>query len=122
MKKIKVLVVDDEALFRESIKIYLENQPEIELVGLVENGEKCLAFANQNPCELALIDARMPGLDGIQTTQKLKKNFPNVKVIIFTAFPEEVARNYATKAGADDYFLKGNPLYELLQKIRSLFF
>lgn len=118
---IKTLVVDDSALFRESIKSFLEAQSEIDLIGLVDSGEQCLKFINEYVLDLVMMDVRMSGLDGIVTTQRLKKKYPHIKIIICTVWAEKEARAYATRAGADDYFVKGEPLSALLKKIKSLF-
>ena len=121
MKKIKTLVVDDSHPFRESIKVFLQEQPEIELVGLVESGEKCLEFVNQNSVDLVIMDARMSGMDGPETTETLKKKHPDIKVIICTIWAEKEARDYAPQSGALYYFIKGEPLSSLLKKIKYLF-
>lgn len=121
MRKIKTLVVDDSSAFREAIKVYLQEQPEIELIGLVESGVGCLKFLSQNSADLVLMDVRMSGLDGPETTENLKKKHPDIKVIICTIWEEKEVRNYAMQAGIDDYFVKGEPLSSLLQKIHSLF-
>ena len=121
MDKIKTLVVDDSPSFIESIKCYLQDQPEIEVVGFLESGAECYEFIDKNPVDLVIMDARMSGLDGPQTTEKLKKKHPDIKVIICTIWAEKNVRNYAFQAGADDYFIKGEPLSDLLQKIHSLF-
>jgi DNA-binding NarL/FixJ family response regulator len=120
-KKIKTLIVDDNAFFRETAKMFLEEQEKIELIGCVNSGSECLNFVDKNPPDLILMDARMSGLDGPQTTQKLKEKYPNIKVTICTIWAEKEAHNYAIQSGADDFFVKGNPLSALLQKIYALF-
>ena len=116
-----MLVVDDNGLFRESIKSFLEAQPEIDLIGLVDSGEQCLEFISEYVPDLVMMDVRMSGLDGAETARKLKKRYPHVKVIICTIWAEKEAQNYAVRAGADDYFVKGEPLSALLKKIKILF-
>lgn len=121
MEKIKTLVVDDSPSFRETMKVYLQEQLEIELVGLLGSGTECLEFVNQNIVDLVIMDARMSDLDGLETTKILKKEHPNIKVIICTICAEKEAQKYALQSGTDDYFIKAEPLSELLQKIHSLF-
>lgn len=120
-RKIKTLVVDDSSLFREVIKSFLEAQSDIDLLEFVDSGEQCLEFVDKFDVDVIIIDVRMPGLDGPATTQQLKKNNPNTQVIICTVWGKKEARNYAIQAGADDYFVKGEPLSVLLSKIHALF-
>jgi DNA-binding NarL/FixJ family response regulator len=107
-------------MFLNSIKICLEEQPEIELVGLLESGEACLEFADKNAIDVVIMDAHMPSMDGIQATQELKKKYPKIKVILCTVWDEAKAKVYAKKAGADSYFLKGKFYAELIDKIKEL--
>lgn len=67
------------------------------------------------------MDIHMSGLDGSETTQELKKNYPNIQIIMCTVWADQEFRKYATQSGADDYFVKGKPLSVLLKKIKSLF-
>lgn len=120
-KKIKTLVVDDSKSFRESISVCLQDYNAVEVIDIVESGTECLNFVDKNPVDLVLMDARMSGLDGPQTTQKLKEKYPHIRVIICTIWAEKEVRNYAMRAGADDYFVKGEPLSILLKKIYALF-
>lgn len=119
--RIRTLVVDDSNLFREAIKFYLEAQKDIDLIELVDSGKQCLEFINKHNLDLIIMDVRMSGMDGPETTRELKKNHPNIKVIICTVWADQEARSYASRSGADDYFVKGEPLSVLLRKIKSLF-
>ncbi len=121
IEKIKTLVVDDSARFRETIQIFLHDQSEIMLVGSVSSGAECLNLLDKNPADLVIMDARMSGLDGPETTRKLKEKYHHVKVIICTVWAEEEACKYALQSGADDYFVKGEPLSDLMSKIHALF-
>ena len=118
---IKTLVVDDSNLFCAAIKSYLEAQKDIDLIGLVDSGEKCLKFVNKHSLDLIIMDVRMSGMDGSETTRELKKNHPNLQVMICTVWAEQEARKYVIQSGADDYFVKGTSLSVLLRKIKSLF-
>lgn len=120
MGNIRTLIVDDSPSFRETLQTYLDEQPGIELVGVAENGEECLGIVARQQIDVVIMDARMPGLDGPQTTQKLKQDHPGIKVIICTIWAEQEARDYAAEAGADDYFVKGDKTSVLLGKIFSV--
>lgn len=120
MKKTKVLVVDDSPFFRVAIESFLGPRPEIELIGLCESGEQCLKRISGLSPDVVIMDVNMPGLDGVQVSRRLKKAHPKTKVIICTIFTEKEAQGYAQRASADDYFVKGEPLADLLEKTHSV--
>lgn len=117
MKKTKVLVVDDSSFFRTAIQTFLETRSEIELVGLCESGEDCLERISELSPDVVIMDVSMPGIDGAQVSRRLKKTHPKTKIIICTIFVEKEAQDFARRASADDYFVKGQPLADLLEKI-----
>jgi len=121
MKRIKTLIVDDSAHFREVLKVILDKDPSIDVIGLLNSGEDCLKFVRKHKVDLVMMDARLPGLDGPQTIRKLKKQCPNIKTIICTVWPENEAKIYSKEAGAEGYFVKGEAVRILLKKIHSIF-
>lgn len=118
--KVKAAIVDDSARFREALKIHLDQDSSLELVGLFESGETFLKYARRHPVDIVIMDARMPGLDGAQTTRKLKRKHAKTKVIICTILEDSEAKFFAEQAGADDYFVKGEPIASLFGKIHKL--
>lgn len=121
MKTIRTLVVDDNAPFREALRFFFEEQPDIELVGTLSEGTRCLTYVNKHPVDVVIMDARMPGIDGPEATQQLKRRHKNIKVVMCTIWDDRELKNYAKHAGADEYFVKGEPLTVLLKKIRRFF-
>jgi len=120
-KTIRTLIVDDNAPFREAMRFFFEDQPDIELVGMLSEATKCLAYVNKHPVDVVIMDARMPGVDGPEATQQLKRRYKNIKVVMCTIWDDRELKNYAKHAGADEYFVKGEPLTVLLKKIRRFF-
>jgi DNA-binding NarL/FixJ family response regulator len=121
VKAIRTLVVDDNAPFREALRFFLEEQADIELVGMLSEGTHCLTYMKKHPVDVVIMDARMPGIDGPEATQQLKREHTNVKVVMCTIWDDRELKNYAKQAGADAYFVKGEPLTTLLKKIRRFF-
>ncbi len=117
---IKILIADDQELIRESLKIVLDMNSDMEVVGLVENGKKVLEFAKKNPPDIILMDIRMPELDGVLCTKKVKENFPDVKIIILTTFDDDDYIFHALKYGASGYLLKGCSVHELTGSIKTV--
>ena len=104
---IKVMVADDQALIRESLKIILSAHPDIEVVATVEDGNHVLSSIPQTHPDLILMDIRMPGMDGVLATKEVKEHYPDIKIIILTTFDDDEFIYSALKYGASGYLLKG---------------
>lgn len=117
---IKVLIADDQELIRESLKIILDVNSDIKVVGLAEDGRKVLDLLNKTLPDIILMDIRMPELDGVQCTKAVKKKFPDVKIIILTTFDDDEYVFYALKYGASGYLLKGCSVQELTSAIYTV--
>ena len=117
---IKVLIADDQELMRESLKIILDVNSDIKVVGLAEDGRKVLDLLNKTLPDIILMDIRMPELDGVQCTKVVKKKFPDVKIIILTTFDDDEYVFYALKYGASGYLLKGCSVQELTSAIYTV--
>lgn len=117
---IKVLIADDQELIRESLKIILDVNSDIKVVGLAEDGRKVLDLLNKTLPDIILMDIRMPELDGVQCTKAVKKKFPDVKIIILTTFDDDEYVFYALKYGASGYLLKGCSVQELTSAVYTV--
>ncbi len=117
---IKILIADDQELIRESLKIVLDMNDDMKVVGLAENGQKVLDLLNKNRPDIILMDIRMPELDGVLCTKIVKEKFPNVKIIILTTFDDDEYVFYALKYGASGYLLKGCSVQELTAAIHTV--
>jgi DNA-binding NarL/FixJ family response regulator len=103
---VRVLIVDDQALFREALTALLEVQPEIEVVGEAGNGEQAVRLAADLRPDVVLMDLRMPVLDGIAATTRLRLEQPEVRVLALTTFDDDEDVFAALRAGAVGYLLK----------------
>ncbi len=118
--RIRLLIIDDHPLFRKGVHFFLESFPEIELLGEVENGLEGIAFLTGNPVDVVLMDLQMPGMDGIETTIKIKEQWPEVRVLVLTSFNSWDKVYTALKNGAAGYVLKDAPPEELLAAIQAV--
>ncbi len=116
---IRILIVDDQALFREGLKTLLSTQPDFLLVGEAGNGEEALRLAAQNQPDVVLMDLRMPILDGVNATRRLNSQLPNCKVIVLTTFDEDETVFDGLRAGAVGYLLKDVSSEKLYEAIRA---
>ncbi|AUI59196.1 response regulator transcription factor [Amycolatopsis sp. BJA-103] len=103
---VRVLLVDDQALFREALATLLEVQPEIEVVGEAGDGEQAVRLCAELCPDVALMDLRMPVLDGIAATARLRAEQPGVRVLALTTFDDDEDVFAALRAGAVGYLLK----------------
>ena len=117
---IKVLIADDQDLIRESLKIILDMNKDINVIGLAENGNKVLELIKKDLPDVILMDVRMPELDGVLCTKTVKEKYPEVKIIILTTFDDDEYVFYALKYGASGYLLKGCSVQELTDSIHTV--
>ena len=116
---IRVLLVDDQELFREGLETLLSVHPDIEVVGQARNGLEAVEIAARVRPDLALMDVRMPVLDGVRGTRLLKEALPECKVIVLTTFDDDEYVFDALRAGAAGYLLKDVPSARLVEAIRA---
>lgn len=118
--KLRVMLADDHALFREALRMMLELEPNIDVVAEAENGHRVLECIEQARPDVVCMDLTMPGLDGVETTRRLLSSCPQVKVIGLSAHadPDRVAE--MLRAGALGYVVKGSAGAELLAAIREV--
>nr|WP_150960478.1 response regulator transcription factor [Aneurinibacillus sp. XH2] len=118
MKEIRLLLVDDQDLIRESLHIVLDMDPEIEVVGLAENGRIAVDLCSSKQPNTVLMDIHMPEMDGVEATRQIKKQWPDIRVIILTTFQEIDYVVQALDAGAEGYLLKAIHPKELVSGIK----
>jgi len=117
-EKIRVLLVDDHEVVRKGTRAYLENLPEFEVVGEADSGEEAVRLAAGSKPDVVLIDLVMPGMDGVETTRKLKQVHPETNIVILTSFHEDSYIFPVIEAGALSYILKDSHLEEVAETLR----
>ena len=116
---IRILLVDDQSLFREGLRTLLSTQSDLEVVGEAANGADAITTAQTTRPDVVLMDLRMPVLDGVATTRKLREALPATQVIILTTFDDDELVFDGLRAGALGYLLKDTPLDKLVEAIRA---
>lgn len=120
MKKIRILVVDDESVVREGVVAILSYQKDIEVVAEAENGIQALEMARKTKPDVILLDMVMPKQDGLATIPKLKEILPDARILVLTSFAEADRVYQTIKAGALGYLLKDSTRVQLMQAIRDV--
>jgi len=116
---IRVLVVDDQPVFTEMLRVVLDMQPDIKVVGMAFTGEEGVEAALQTKPEVMLVDYHMPGMSGLEVIQELKAAGENITVLILTADTDEANMAEAIAAGAAGYITKQQALKEVVQAVRT---
>ena len=119
MGRICILLVDDQAMFREGLRTLLATQPDFEVVGEAANGEEALHLSTTSHPEVVLMDLRMPVLDGVAATRRLRALHPEVRVIILTTFDDDEDIFEGLRAGALGYLLKDASSAKLFEAVRA---
>jgi two-component system, NarL family, response regulator LiaR len=117
--KIKLLIVDDHAMVREGVKMYLNFDPTLEVIGEASNGQEALELLTQLSPDVILMDLVMPVLDGISTITEVKKRYPDIEIIALTSVLEDEKVVGAVQAGATGYLLKDSKPQELIEAIHA---
>ena len=117
---IKVMIADDQELIRDSLKIVLEQNGDMQVSALASDGQECLEMLETDRPDVILMDVRMPEVDGVQATRIIKEKYPEVYIIILTTFDDDEYVYNALKYGASGYMLKGVSVSELSAAIRTV--
>ncbi|MCX7922218.1 MAG: response regulator transcription factor [Clostridia bacterium] len=117
---IKVLIVDDQLILKESLKYIIEQDNDIEVVGCAENGKAALQMCDKFLPDVVLMDIMMPVCDGVEGTKLIKRKHSSIKVIILTTFSDDANISKALENGADGYILKEITPEELVMAIKNV--
>jgi DNA-binding NarL/FixJ family response regulator len=121
LDKIKILLVDDQILFIESLKTVLETlTDDIKVINIAHNGLEALKLVKKQLPDIILLDVRMPGMDGVETVKVLHKKYPEIKIMMLTTFDDDEYVHKALEYGAAGYMLKDVPPADLINSIRAL--
>ncbi|MFC4402633.1 response regulator [Gracilibacillus xinjiangensis] len=116
---IKILLAEDQAIVRQGIKMMLETDPTIHVTGEAKNGQEALKLREQNYYDMAILDIRMPEMDGLQAAKELLRRFPEMKVLMLTTFNDEEYAVQALKIGVHGYLLKDAEASQLIHAIKN---
>jgi NarL family two-component system response regulator LiaR len=116
---IRLLLVDDHAVVRQGLRMFLNLDPEFEIVGEAADGNAALKLARELQPDVVLMDLLMPGMDGIEATGILRREMPDIEVIALTSVLEDSSVVGAIRAGAIGYLLKDTEANELIRSIKA---
>ena len=119
MDKIRLLIVDDHPVVRDGLRGMLERQPDFEVVGEAGDGKEALSFVERLKPDIALMDLRMPVMDGVAALGEIKTRQPQIQVLVLTTYDSDADILPAIEAGAAGYLLKDSSREDLYDGIRA---
>jgi DNA-binding NarL/FixJ family response regulator len=118
-KRVKVLIADDQTLFREGIKDLLENEKTVEVIGEAADGSEVVRLAKKLRPDVILMDIKLPHLDGVSATRLIRKELPATNVLILSSYEDEAHVMESIQAGANGYLSKMLPAAELVNALKA---
>ncbi|ABA24921.1 two component transcriptional regulator, LuxR family (plasmid) [Trichormus variabilis ATCC 29413] len=117
---IKILLVEDDELFRLGLRVRLQQEPGLEIVAEAEDGETAIELLKQIPLDVVLLDVGLPGIGGIEACKQIKQQNPLLPVLVFTSHSQKPLITRLIEAGAQGYCLKGIAAEKLVLALRSV--
>lgn len=121
MQKIKVMIVDDQAILAEGIKSILETDGDLDVVAIASDGFDALEKMAKDPADIVLMDIRMPNMNGVVATQRIKAEYENAKVVVLTTFDDSDYILSAINNGASGYLLKDIGSATLIDAVKNAY-
>jgi DNA-binding NarL/FixJ family response regulator len=121
MDSIRVLLVEDHTIVRKGLRALLEGESDIEVVGEAEDGRQALDQVQQLLPDVVLMDLGMPGLNGLEATRQIKRQFPKIRVVVLTMHTDEESVFQVLQVGASGYLIKQARTEEVLAAIRAVY-
>ena len=117
---IRLIIADDHPVIRDGLKTILEKERDIKLVATVDNGKQLLDLLEKKQADVILMDVNMPEMNGIEATKKVRKTYPEIKVLSFSQYDEKRFVKQLLKSGANGYLLKNAVAEELIKAIKMV--
>jgi DNA-binding NarL/FixJ family response regulator len=119
MEKIKVLLADDHTIVRQGLRVLLEAEPDIAVVGEAGNGREAVQMTKKILPDVVVMDIAMPGLNGLEATRQIVKEVPTAKLLVLSSYNDDEYVHQVTSAGATGYLLKQTAATELIKAVRE---
>lgn len=119
MKKIRILLVDDHNMVRQGLRVLLEAEQDIEIIGEAETGRQAVQQAKNLRPDVIVMDVAMPNLNGLEATRQIMKEVPGSKVLVLSSYSDDEYVHQLTEAGASGYLLKQTAAADLIKAVRE---
>jgi DNA-binding NarL/FixJ family response regulator len=115
----KVVICDDQAIVRDGLEMMLKLEPDVEIVGMADDGAAAVELVARKTPDLVLMDLKMPVMNGVEATRQIRAKFSGVKVLVLTTYDDDEWVFDAIQAGASGYLLKDTPRDEVIKAVRG---
>lgn len=119
-RRVRILLADEQALFREAVRVVIESEGDLEVVAEARDGLQAIAEAERTAPDVALLAANLPHCDGLRAGSMIRQRFPDCQVVILSSKEEPGVLERALEVGARGYLTKASPLTELLEVTRAV--
>ena len=116
---IRVVICDDQAIVRDGLEMLLKLERDIEVVGLAQDGAEAVDLTESKSPDLVLMDLKMPGMNGVEATRRIRAHHPDIKILVLTTYNDDEWVFDAIRAGASGYLLKDTPRQKVVEAIRG---
>ncbi|HKM07203.1 MAG TPA: response regulator transcription factor [Sphaerochaeta sp.] len=116
----RLLLVDDDALVLESLEILLSEDSSLTIAGKAENGAQALSFLQKQAVDMVLLDIQMPVMDGIEAAQRIRTEFPHIKILMLTTFADYRTLHRCLESGASGFLLKSDSTEKQIMTIKAV--
>ncbi|SHK61775.1 two component transcriptional regulator, LuxR family [Clostridium cavendishii DSM 21758] len=117
----KILIVDDDILIREGLKVLIDLEEDFEVIATAKDGQEAIKLCEKLNPNIVLMDIRMPVMDGVIATGIIKKKYPDIKVVLLTTFKDDEYITEAIKCGAEGYILKSQSSDIIIESLRTVY-
>ncbi len=118
---IKVVIADDQDILKQGLNMILGSEEDIDICGMASDGQEAYEICRKQNPDIVLMDIKMPNVNGVKATKMIKRDFPNIKIIVLTTFNDDEYIYEALKSGASGYFLKDATPEKLSEAIRTVY-
>jgi DNA-binding NarL/FixJ family response regulator len=119
MEKIKVLLADDHTVVRQGLRVLLEAEPDISVVGEAETGRQAVQLARKLMPDVVVMDIAMPNMNGLEATRQVTREVPTAKLLVLSSYNDDEYVHQVTEAGAAGYLLKQTAATDLIKAVRE---
>lgn len=116
---IRLLICDDQEVVREGLQKILDSDPDIEVIGMAQDGNEAVSMAAEHQPDIVIMDLKMPNMNGIQATRIIRKEHPQIKVLVLTTYDDDEWLFDSIRSGASGYLLKDTPRSDLIKAIKG---
>jgi DNA-binding NarL/FixJ family response regulator len=120
MSKIKIIIADDQRVYRDGLKVVISDDDHLEVIAEADNGEDLMNILQAMTPDIILMDLHMPIMNGMEATKQVREKYPGIKILVVTMYGDDIFSNHLMENGANGYLLKNAEPEEIIRSIYSV--